>query len=271
MSERSSLRMRAVRSTSRSSASRQTHGPAIRSSAPATAPGASSVEDVPPPESSSTAPNAASAMPAVGQRRVGAEAAALPPGECEPARDQRDARRPTRSERPSAPRSAAARDEREQRGDPDVLSLAPTPRERGRGGSRPRRPAPGARRRAGRGSGRPQGSARCPRRPPRSPARRSSGRTCAATCGLIVRRARREPTPRRRARRARGTRSPVSVKSTSDVAAVVDGAVGASTSPSLGVCACTRSATSGGDDHLAGRRRRRSSRRASRPQGAALG
>ena len=63
MSERSSERMRAVRSASRSTARRHTHGPAISSSAPATAPGASNVEDVPSPESSTTAPSAASASP----------------------------------------------------------------------------------------------------------------------------------------------------------------------------------------------------------------
>ena len=90
-SDRSSLRMRAVRSASRSTASRQTHGPPIRSSAPATAPGASSFEDVPPPESSDDRADRGEGDAAVGQRRVRPEAAALAPGEREPGGDQRDA------------------------------------------------------------------------------------------------------------------------------------------------------------------------------------
>ena len=97
--------MRAVRSASRSTARRHTHGPAISSSAPATAPGASNVEDVPPPESSTTAPSAASASPPY---ESGASDRKLPPWRQASASPAAISAIPTtaRSERPSAPSSS---------------------------------------------------------------------------------------------------------------------------------------------------------------------
>ena len=89
-SERSSLRIRAVRSASRSIASRHTQGPAISSSAPTTAPGASRVEDVALARQQHDRAQRGEREPAVGQRRVRAKAAALAQRERDPRRDQRD-------------------------------------------------------------------------------------------------------------------------------------------------------------------------------------
>ena len=257
--------MRAVRSTSRSTASRHTQGPPISSSAPATAPGASRFDDVPPLQRSDRA-HRREPEPAVRERRLGVEAPALAPARARArrrssatpttARSRARARRAARSPRRSASTAATQR-----------VSRPTRPRARGTGGSRLRPPAPGARRRAGRASDRPRGSARCPRRPPRSRARRSSWRRSGAPCGVIVRRARRGRTPtptcaievehpragRRPGRRPRSSRRPP--------------CRACSTCPAR-ASPCTRRATSGGTTITRGRRRRRAPRRASRRAGS---
>ena len=104
-SERSSLRILADRSASRSSARRHSHGPAIRSSAPATAPGASSDPPGRPPSKQQHRSAGGEHQPDPGERSIGAEAAAAP-REREAGGDQDD--RGDRAVRRGRPRAGAA-------------------------------------------------------------------------------------------------------------------------------------------------------------------
>ena len=263
MSERSSVRIRAVRSASRSSARRHTHGPPISSSAPATAPGASSAEEVPPPgEEHARRPRRARAR----RRR-----AAPRGGSCRPGATRARARpRRVRSRRPSGRRGRARRAARS----PPRRRARPRPRRaspavgpegeveedpRPAGQRQQREDEPDERRR------RPRGSARCLRRPPRSPSRHCSSRGSGAACGLIVRRARRGRSQLRRARRARARGLPCRPTSTSAFQP-------SSSAPSMSMCPAWASPWPRGRREAggspAGRRRRPSSRGASRPAGS---